>query len=303
MDYEIAIQKRIEAHAQCVAEQADSRLPGWRRETAASGVWMTTPDAPAYFMSADIAQVIEDAAVGLPDVFSLLPNDAPTPSGYLWIEGGLQMPALDMLSKPTTPWVAFAWAHSYESKGVVNVGDGTPSKGRAGLALLDFVIAKSDGRVSAIDPLIWPWGMSLADKTVEATSHQSDVDQDEEDDMRAWFDRMLRVYATAMIFMRQKILVPHRERTSRAERRRASREGREPEDVFVIRLRATEARVRAAETQGGVEWSRRWIVRGHWRNQWYPSLGINQPKWIGPYIKGPDGKPLLEPEKLFAVTR
>jgi hypothetical protein len=29
-----------------------------------------------------------------------------------------------------------------------------------------------------------------------------------------------------------------------------------------------------------------WWVRGHWRNQWYPSLQDNKRKWIRPYVKG-----------------
>ena len=29
-----------------------------------------------------------------------------------------------------------------------------------------------------------------------------------------------------------------------------------------------------------------WWVRGHWRNQWYPSIQDNKRKWIRPYVKG-----------------
>jgi len=35
-----------------------------------------------------------------------------------------------------------------------------------------------------------------------------------------------------------------------------------------------------------------WMVRGHWRNQFYASEDINKPKWIEPYWKG-DGKEVL----------
>jgi hypothetical protein len=51
------------------------------------------------------------------------------------------------------------------------------------------------------------------------------------------------------------------------------------------------------------EWSHRWIVRGHWRKQWYPSLQIHQPVWIHEHIKGPDGAPLIVKEKMFSVER
>lgn len=36
-----------------------------------------------------------------------------------------------------------------------------------------------------------------------------------------------------------------------------------------------------------------WIVRGHWRNQWYAKEGVNKPIWMSPYWKG-DGKEEVE---------
>jgi hypothetical protein len=47
----------------------------------------------------------------------------------------------------------------------------------------------------------------------------------------------------------------------------------------------------------------RFIVRGHWRNQWYPSEGRNKPIWIMPYVKGPDGAPVTGGTKLYNVAR
>ena len=29
-----------------------------------------------------------------------------------------------------------------------------------------------------------------------------------------------------------------------------------------------------------------WVVRGHWRNQWYAADGVHKPKWIHPHFKG-----------------
>jgi hypothetical protein len=47
----------------------------------------------------------------------------------------------------------------------------------------------------------------------------------------------------------------------------------------------------------------RWVVRGHWRNHWYPSRQENRPIWIEHHVKGPDGAPLLDPDKLVNVLR
>ena len=46
-----------------------------------------------------------------------------------------------------------------------------------------------------------------------------------------------------------------------------------------------------AMTQGGKH-SRRYPVRGHWRNQYYPSIQGNKPIWINEHVRGPSGAPL-----------
>jgi hypothetical protein len=50
---------------------------------------------------------------------------------------------------------------------------------------------------------------------------------------------------------------------------------------------------------GGSKSDKSWIVRGHWRNQWYQKDEVHRPKWIDPYWKG-DGKDKLE--KIYKVA-
>lgn len=62
----------------------------------------------------------------------------------------------------------------------------------------------------------------------------------------------------------------------------------------------------SATTDGStlIEWSHRWIVSGHWRNQWYPSSGTHELTYILPYVKGPDDKPLrISTAEVFVVNR
>lgn len=69
-----------------------------------------------------------------------------------------------------------------------------------------------------------------------------------------------------------------------------------------LRHRGAGAEARAsAET--GRAYRFRWIVRGHWRNHWYPSEQRHRPIWIHAHPKGPDGAPLLDPGKLVNVLR
>ncbi|MFF7335395.1 hypothetical protein [Streptomyces sp. NPDC008150] len=71
-----------------------------------------------------------------------------------------------------------------------------------------------------------------------------------------------------------------------------------------VRLRRSVPVGREAAPEGaGRSYQYRWLVRGHWRNAWYPSRQAHRPVWISPHWKGPDGAPVLDPEKLVNVLR
>lgn len=77
----------------------------------------------------------------------------------------------------------------------------------------------------------------------------------------------------------------------------------DPEQVAFVELRRrAQAGPRDAD-QRIVEWSHRWVVRGFWRQQWYPKLGRHIPRFIAPYIKGPADKELVVKERIFGVVR
>lgn len=74
-------------------------------------------------------------------------------------------------------------------------------------------------------------------------------------------------------------------------------------DVTVVRLRYQPHDVPAPGSLGGREYQHRWVVRGHWRRQYYPSRGSHMPIWINPHIKGPEGAPLKTGERVNAWVR
>lgn len=74
----------------------------------------------------------------------------------------------------------------------------------------------------------------------------------------------------------------------------------EPE-IIVVSLRAPVPDVRPSEAGSAVQWRHRWLVRGHHRAQWYPSLGAHKVVWIAPHLKGPAEAP-LKPQ-IYAVVR
>jgi hypothetical protein len=56
-------------------------------------------------------------------------------------------------------------------------------------------------------------------------------------------------------------------------------------------------------TTATVAWTKRWVVSGHWRNQWYPSIGAHRQRYILPYVKGPADKPLDPRATVHALRR
>jgi len=86
----------------------------------------------------------------------------------------------------------------------------------------------------------------------------------------------------------------------RAAKKRLRRAGYDAKAVRVIELRRPE---HSGNGDGSREYHHSWIVRGHWRQQWYPSREVHRPVWIAPHVKGPEGAPLIGGEKVYAWKR
>lgn len=144
-------------------------------------------------------------------------------------------------------------------------------------------------------------GQSLSEWRLKQSDYAVSINADPSEFTLEYLN--FRLFASMLSFIQQRILVTSRHITSRATRRRAEAAKRQAEaEVSVVKLRRVVHH--AHEGEGvPVEWNCQWIVRGHWRDQWYPSMTRNQPVWIRPYVKGPEDKPLRNPSKLFAVVR
>jgi len=117
---------------------------------------------------------------------------------------------------------------------------------------------------------------------------------------------LTRLLQTFWILSSQRIAQAEVRQADRPTRRRAQRANFAiPEDgIRVVTLRRLEEHRQADDgPHGMVDWSHRWIVSGHWRNQWYPSDEEHRPKWIEPYPKGPDDKPLVLKDRVYRFSR
>lgn len=97
-------------------------------------------------------------------------------------------------------------------------------------------------------------------------------------------------------------------RAPRGARRRMQRDmpGLDPTVRYVDlrRARTTTVGEPSADGEHGTrQYHHQWVVRGHWRNQWYPSRGDHRPIWIAPHLAGPDDMPLLGGERVNVLRR
>lgn len=87
----------------------------------------------------------------------------------------------------------------------------------------------------------------------------------------------------------------------RAAMRRMKRAGLDHAEVKVIYVRGSRRDHQPTGEHGN--YSCRWAVAGHWRNQPYgPGRKLRRPIWIAPYIKGPADAPLDTREVVRAIT-
>lgn len=106
------------------------------------------------------------------------------------------------------------------------------------------------------------------------------------------------------LLMNQTIIKNSEERPQRPIARRLKKMGL-PDYVTVIAYRRTEYDNKYVGNSE-VQWSHRWVVRGHWRWQGYKTEDGKMAEkriWISPFVKGPADKPMLINDKVYALVQ
>jgi len=102
-------------------------------------------------------------------------------------------------------------------------------------------------------------------------------------EMNALYYKVLSAIMYISLFKNDRSRIVEKTRRVKASKKRAI-----PKHVERIITLSMEAHTENTEIIEGQSknYSKAWIVRGHWRNQWYSKEGIHKPKWIDPYWKG-----------------
>lgn len=125
-------------------------------------------------------------------------------------------------------------------------------------------------------------------------------------DERPTVVKILLFVLAATAWLAQRVVIYSSGHVERHHRKRLEREHNVSiaSDVKVIQLRRSESQSNPPSAAEGeqIDWSCRWIVGGHWRNQ--PYKDERKLIYIMPYVKGPEDKPLKVPtHTVYQVSR
>lgn len=277
----LMIQRQMCEGAEATLGQASSTFDQRMYATVEKIIYGT---ADTYFVTREMTELALVASKTMPPQ-NLHEDDWPSPSGFLIYEPGLTGGLPGVITVDGVPVneklvIGFAWAAT-SSERAATVGR------KGGVAVLPLGrVMDSNGNKKVItlvdvnEPPYWNIG--------EPPN----------------YDRLqlAPLVLTTWTVMQQRLAVKEAVPAQRAERRRCARLGL-PQNVVVVRVRQHERPDTDGE-EAGVEWSHRWLVSGHWRNQPHgPKRARRRQQWIPGYIKGPDDKPLIVKDRVTAWVR
>jgi len=238
-------------------------------------------EAVPYYWAAEQCRIVERVGRSVPLTWTPLAESFETTAGFFWFARcfGIAVP-----KSLRVDLRAVAWRLEPDALWLVWYCETNAEAGTVPMGLMRWQLHQSLGEaLEALDALAPPGYRE--DGTLSAQAQ--------------W----VRFSAAAFAFLEQRILLTRRVRPARAVRRRLPAPLRE-DWLRVVVLRRQVHLGPTAAGAGEVAWSCRWLVRGHWREQWFPSVGRHRPIFVLPYEKGPEDKPLKLPgATIFAVRR
>lgn len=262
-----------------------------------------------FYWAPHVLEIIRAAAETMP-TWTFTVESLPTPHGFFWFDT-----PLPLVRHKDTPLMAVSWT-SVAQTGETKVVDGKEMHGLKVVAGGDSIDAvyvafwgKGHGPVTIVPYTMTPLfpGKNM-NEYLETYRQSLEEKHDFNEDSLVDYHVKMRYLACCLSLLEQRIVGTRRVvgKLPRSIRRRLYAKPLKDAEatVSVITLRAYEQHRKDDEEEvGTVEWRVRWLVRGHWRHQWYAKEQVHKPKWIAPYVKGPADKPLRVDPKVFQVTR
>jgi hypothetical protein len=77
----------------------------------------------------------------------------------------------------------------------------------------------------------------------------------------------------------------------------------EVSSIRIVNLRKIHSKSDTDSLSSHRDWSYRWLVSGHWRNQYVPSVSAHRLQWINSYVKGDESLPLVVKKSVKRLIR
>lgn len=287
---------------------------------------------PTYFVTADIMSLVQAAADKI-DPEPIRATDPIAPSGLIMFEHpmvygdyhpetGVWCPDIEMgiraISWETTTVGIREGANIRVAPGIrlslytdagLMANMFYPSWEKVGIPIekswVDFVAKMPDSELIPTDMHGWAFDVNWSH---DASLDARDVDVSITTRKMPTHITMIRTwFLSFMRFCWQELLTVEPAPLPRPVRRAAVRQLGHDNILNIVKLRR--ARHSSESTGTGHRLDHLVVVRGHWRNQYYPSLGAatdpasHRLIWINPHLRGPEDGELIEHHKVTMVSR
>jgi hypothetical protein len=250
-------------------------------------------NAELFHVTEHMTELVKTAADSLPE-FTLVPEDLPAPCGFILFDEPVYIVDYDEGAAPVVAIVWGPWQNSPWPDGGVWATTYTDSNALIANRKASGGITEQEAiHLRANNPPL------LLDNEGQIPFSADPILEDPRGEVEERQGRVLRILRSTWLLMGQSVATVENAEFDRAARKRYRREGKEPPTVRVISLR--KPATGGAGEPGNREYHHRWIVRGHWRKQWYASVNDHRPVWIAPYVKGPEGAPLIGGERVYSL--
>jgi hypothetical protein len=265
-----------------------------------------TEHADPYFISGEIAEFLGSTASKLPSLHAdprwVMATEDQLGAGFAWLATPIALPRFTAHGgEIVSPHlVALAWG--------AGLRPNSTHDDDFAICVVPWVLvndATRPRRDVVVPWAVYEWRPTETQQEAAARERPTEGDYARTPEQQAIALVCLNLLGSLLLFMDQRVFVAPRETCERHARRRLERDGWHGRPlVRVVQLRRVERLAKKDSESRERDYHCQWLVRGHWRQQFYPSKHTNQPIWITPYVKGPDDKPLKPPRAtVFAVVR
>jgi hypothetical protein len=253
---------------------------------AADALWAAVVGGETWYVESDFCQLITAALETWPHE-PLLPTDVPVPSGFVLFEEALTktdahgntLAVRGAVWSGDAPELAFGEPETEMKSGLLFVWLGHGGDHDDYADQMPTLLANNPAYYSGLH--FYSLGFHAYSELEESR-----------------FPTEGTILQVLWRLTNQRIPFTSEESMPRQLRRQGERKGLENADkVVVMRLPRRESGLVGGAEGGLARYSHRFIVSGHWRNQFYPSLAHHRQIWIAPFVKGDPELPLVVKER------